>query len=172
MGGETDKDDEEKEGHGNHLQKKRCQESGSKSYMMAKEEGDEHKQGEGHVARHGNLVWKLLLLLRHLFAAAVVGKGNVTPLVIPEVGDCDEHCVGEEDGKAGVVEDKVDSTASILGFSRFFHCGEGAVVCLHSPWIVLCRLCSEVSSAVTVSPISMSALTSVLRISGRASWHS
>ena len=69
--------------------------------------------------------------LGQLLATAVVRQRDVAPLVVPELGDCDEHRVGEEDGKAGVVEDEVDDVPSILGLPCLLPCWECAVISLH-----------------------------------------
>ena len=124
--------------------------------MVTKEEGDKDEKRERYVASHrdlvgehflfaycftwlGNfficlffyLVWELLLHLSELLATAVVRQRDVAPLVVPELGDCDEHRVGEEDGKAGVVEDKVDTVPSILRLPGLLHCWKCAVISLH-----------------------------------------
>ena len=77
------------------------------------------------------LVWELLLHLGQLLATAVVRQRDVAPLVVPELGDCDEHRVGEEDGKAGVVEDEVDTVPSILRLPGLLLCWKCAVISLH-----------------------------------------
>ena len=94
------------------------------------------------------LVRELLLHLGQLLATAVVRQRDVAPLVVPELGDCDEHRVGEEDGKTGVVEDEVDDVPSILRLPGLLHCWECAVISLHSTLTIVLSLKSALGQQV------------------------